>query len=221
MTDKRRAIVLLSGGMNAATLLYDLVTFKKDEIVDCMIFNHTTDLDVECARETCEKVNLEYSLWSFDPGAVIDPCGFEESEALTARVELMHMLFQAAQRAIHLDAEWIFAGFQRQHLPCPDASFWSFAHAAAFLAAGIEQPHEDPMLMWKFPFLNRTKGEVFKHAMELSRLPDIGQGTTSCHIADTSIQHPWGYGCGSCAGCVRRWNGWDEYLQIIGQGPKA
>ena len=53
----------------------------------------------------------------------------------------------------------------------------------------------------------------------LNRLAEITSESSSCDEGIDTIQHPWGYGCGSCDGCVARWRAWDEYVKNLGQGP--
>ena len=61
MAEKPKTIVLLSGGMNSAVMLYDIVTFGKAEILDCMIFDsYQPSEDVICARMLCEKLGVPY-----------------------------------------------------------------------------------------------------------------------------------------------------------------
>ena len=76
------------------------------------------------------------------------------------------------------------------------------------------------VLEFDFPFLNKSKAQIFELAKDLNKIVEVVGNSTSCDENDDSIQHPWGHGCGSCRGCVARWHAWDEYLQIIGQGPK-
>jgi 7-cyano-7-deazaguanine synthase len=39
----------------------------------------------------------------------------------------------------------------------------------------------------------------------------IRRRTHSCYLGDRSVEHPWGFGCGTCPACELRANGWSAY----------
>ena len=215
MADKERTILLLSGGMNSAVMLYEYLTFKKADIVEAIIFDATTSSDFMAARDLCDRTGVPYSVWCYDPDPVISHITPGATEAEIDRSLLFTVLItHAVHRARDVGAERIAAGFSAETLPfSPDRLIEFCCHAGR---AATEDSH---LLEYDFPFIDKSKGQIFELAKDLNRVVEVTLNSTSCDNNDDSIQHQWGYGCGSCRGCVARWHAWDEYLQIIGQGP--
>lgn len=211
MAEKPRTVVLLSGGMNSAVMLYDLVTFQKAEIVECMIFDAETPDMYKSARELCERLEVRYSVWDHSMEPIIDFNPPNASREDNRALLFMNMINHAVIRAELLGAVTIKGGFCEETLPITKPDFVEFCIAAGRVA--------DRILEFDFPFLTDPKWRVFDAARQLNRLAEVTSETSSCDGGIDDIQHPWGYGCGSCDGCVARWNAWDEYLQKIGQGP--
>ena len=57
-----KTLVILSGGMDSTTLVYDLVN-QGDEVV-CLSFNYGQrhSKELECAKKTCEKLKIEHHI---------------------------------------------------------------------------------------------------------------------------------------------------------------
>ena len=214
MGEKPRTIVLMSGGMNTATMLYDFLTFEKVQIIEAMIFDAGTSSDFLAARDLCDQSGVPYSIWAYDPSPVmaytsIDPELEEKNRALLFTTIINY----AVHRAELLDVTYIAGGFCEETLPITKPDLVEFCIAAGRCT--------DLLLEFEFPLLNKSKAQIFELAKDLNKLVEVVGNSTSCDENDDSIQHPWGHGCGSCRGCVARWHAWDEYLQIIGQGPNA
>ena len=211
MADKPRTVVLLSGGLNSATLFYDLITFKKVEIVECMIFDDGTLDKYKSARELCERNETPYSVWDDSTEPIIDFNPPNTSREDKRALFFMTMISHAVSRAELLRAGTIIAGFCEETLPILRPDFTEFCTAAGRCS--------DLPLEFDFPFMDYPKWKVFDLARKLNRLAEITSESSSCDEGIDTIQHPWGYGCGSCDGCVARWRAWDEYVKNLGQGP--
>ena len=217
MADKPRTVVLLSGGLNSAVMLYELVTFGKVEITECMIFDSDDAVDLGLAQALCDRLELQYSVWGYDGMPVID---FSSTDLYSEQPDLNHdallstMLIHSIHRAILLKAESVTIGLCHQDV---DFNCMNFTD----LFVGAAKMMSDYSLKLSTPMWEMDKAEIFDRARELNRLVEVTAHTNSCDIGNDDIQHQWGYGCGSCPGCVRRWKAWDEYLQLIGQGPTA
>lgn len=216
MGEKPRTIVLLSGGLNSAVMLYDMVTFKKAEVVECMIFDSDFGIDFKLARDLSEKCGIPYSMWSYDGMPVVDvtPTDLYLSRPELNRAALITTMFNhAIHRATLLGAESVTIGISGDGAELPASHHLEeyFIYAGKMFGAFS--------MGLSMPLLDLTKAEVFKLALDLNKMVEVTRDTNSCDVSKGDIQHPWGYGCGSCPGCVRRWKAWDEYLQMIGQGP--
>jgi 7-cyano-7-deazaguanine synthase in queuosine biosynthesis len=213
MAEKPRAIVLLSGGLNSAVMFYDLLTFKKVEIVECMIFDCWTLHKYKSARELCERTGAPYSVWDASVEPVIDYNPPNTSREDRRAVVFMTIIINAVIRAELLRADTIIAGFSEQTLPITKPDFTDFCTAAGRCS--------DLPVKFDFPFMESPEWEVFDLARKLNRLAEVTSESSSCDEGIDDIQHPWGYGCGSCDGCVARWRAWDEYLQNLKARLKA
>lgn len=211
MADKPRSIVLLSGGLNSAVMLYDLVTFKKFEIVECMIFDDGVFDKYKSARELCERTKTLYSVWDDSTEPIIDFNPPNASREDKRALFFMNMINHAVSRAELLKADTIIAGFCEQTLPLLRPDFTEFCIAAGRCS--------DRVVEFDFPLMELPKWKVFDQARQLNKLGEVLSETSSCDENHDDIQHPWGYGCGSCDGCVVRWRAWDEYLQNLKTQP--
>ncbi|WP_198971056.1 7-cyano-7-deazaguanine synthase QueC [Xylophilus sp. ASV27] len=69
----------------------------------------------------------------------------------------------------------------------------------------------DRRLRVETPLMWIDKAETWRMAERLggARLVDlIVEHSHTCYLGDRSQRHPWGYGCGTCAACELRANGW-------------
>jgi 7-cyano-7-deazaguanine synthase in queuosine biosynthesis len=213
MSEKPRTVVLLSGGLNSAVMLYDITTFNKAEIVECLTFDSEFGVSHMLARTLAENLGVPFSLYSYDASPVVDtsPIDLYENQRDLQRATLFGtMIIHGIARASLLGADQLTIG-----LLGGDVEFYEphefFIYATKLL--GFYS------LKLSMPFWESEKSDVFVLARDLNKMVEVTRDTNSCDLGSDDIQHPWGYGCGACAGCVRRWNAWDKYLQKIGQGP--
>ena len=192
-------------------MLYDLLTFNKAAIAECMVFDAGTPNELVSAMELCRREELPHSLWDYTSGPVVDYAGPPMSTEQDRALLFTTIINYAVSRAEQIGADTIMAGFCEADLPITKPDLTAFCIAAGGRA--------DILLEFEFPFLVNEKWRVFDLARQLNRLAEVLSETSSCESNEASIQHSWGYGCGACRGCVARWNAWDEYLQKIGQGP--
>ena len=213
MDPKPKTIVLLSGGMNSAAMLYDIITFKKAEILDCMIFDaYQPSEDVICARMLCEKVGVPFSIWDLEPMPIMTTTNFDSPKVITKEFSAdlrntcyMQMIVAAVRYAKLADANSLTAGFCSEDLDFSMLHLGDFGHHAKMI---LDHRH----LRFNFPVYEMEKWEIFKMAEDLNRVVEVLNDTWSCLNHDADIHHPWGHGCGSCDGCVRRWRAWDQHL---------
>ncbi len=66
----------------------------------------------------------------------------------------------------------------------------------------------DTPLMW----LDKAQTWALAHRLGGDALVElIIEETHTCYEGDRTQRHPWGYGCGTCAACMLRANGWTIY----------
>jgi 7-cyano-7-deazaguanine synthase in queuosine biosynthesis len=214
MAEKPKTIVLLSGGMNSAVMLYDIVTFGKAEILDCMIFDsYQPSEDVICARMLCEKVGVPFSIWDLEPAPIMSTTNLDSPKEITKEFSddlrntcFMQMLAAAIRYAKLAGADSVTIGLCDEDVNFDSAQLANFFDSAAKMI-------DDHGLSLDCPVWVAEKWQIFKMAEDLNRVVEVLGDTYSCLKHDADIQHPWGHGCGSCDGCVRRWRAWEEHLE--------
>jgi 7-cyano-7-deazaguanine synthase in queuosine biosynthesis len=214
MAEKPKTIVLLSGGMNSAVMLYEILTFKKAQILDCMIFDSfQPSEDIICARMLCEKVGVPFSIWDLEPAPIMTTTNLDSPKEITKEFSadlrntcFMQMLVAAVRYAKLAGADTVTAGFCHEDIGVPMVALTDIGHGAAAIL-------DHRKLRFNFPMWDLEKWEIFKLAENLNRVAEVLDDTYSCLKHDADIQHPWGHGCGSCDGCVRRWRAWEEHLE--------
>ena len=212
MGEKPRTIVLLSGGMNSAAMIYDILTFAKAEILDCMIFDsYQPTEDVVAARNLCEKLGLPFSLWNLEPAPIVST-HWQAPEDLGKEWEddlhntcFMQMLVAAVRHAKLTRAESVTAGFCYEDIEMRMAALSDIGHGAATILGHHK-------LVLNVPMWDLEKWEIFKLVEDLNRTVEVLGDTYSCLKHDADLRHQWGHGCGSCDGCVRRWRAWEKHL---------
>lgn len=65
-----KKIIILSGGMDSTTLLYDVVKTYGAKNVIALSFNYGSrhnELELDCAKESCKKLKVKYALLDIEP----------------------------------------------------------------------------------------------------------------------------------------------------------
>ena len=211
--DNQETIILLSGGVNSTTLLFDLVRLKLVPVIEAMVFvtSSQTD-DYNPARANAARAGVPFSLWNlgstdpfmdmsleFQPDDGMDP--------IDEKLEFVQMLLSAGFRAKQRGCTRVVTGHLESEI---GFSGEKFADTFALVAGYLELPEGT----FEAPYWHKTKAEVFWQAKELGVLGEATFFTTSCLEGDEERKlGSCGFGCGECAGCVRRLAGWEEYLK--------
>lgn len=211
--EKPNAIVLLSGGLDSATLM---AMAKKDYACHAISFNynqrHCAELDA--ARNIAERAGVTHQLINIDAGVMLDsaltnasinvPDVIEQGIPVTyvpARntIFLAHALAVAEVRG----ASDIFIGVNAvDYSGYPDCrpayikAFITMANLAT--KTGVEGND----LIIHTPLINMTKAEIIKTGTALG--VDY-RATVSCYRADAQ-----GRACGVCASCRLRRKGFED-----------
>ena len=211
----KKAVVILSGGMDSTTLLYKVL----DEGFEVTVISydygqrHLKELDV--ARETCKKLNVEHKLIdltsvsqvmegsSLTRASIDVPEGHYADENMKATVvpnRNMIMLSIAVAEAVSIEAESVYFGAHAgDHDIYPDCRE-EFIEA---LSKVTEIANYHPVKI-KAPFINMDKGDI----LELGKELDVDYGLTwTCY---KGLENP----CGKCGSCVERAEGFERVGMI-------
>jgi len=221
MINPPKTIVLLSGGMNSAAMLLGMLKLQTTEVVECMIFDYGQEHaeEIDCARTLCDKFEVPSSLWSFDPGPLMD-VGVEHAR-VPIDVEVghpylySHMLNCAIYRAqVVTESDQIAAGFLKEEMSVSYDALTTFFRGAVWFSN--QGDSTSAAIRYTFPMWSKTKAEVFQLVEDIDCTAEVLMDTVSCLRGNAELRHQWGYGCGSCDGCVRRWRAWEAHLHAKG-----
>jgi len=199
-----KAIVILSGGMDSTTLLYDIKAQGYDVKAITFDYGQKHNKEVECAKKTCQALEIPITLVEFPilgqlaPSALtsehIDvPEGSYEDENMKATVvpnRNMVLISLAASYAISEKADVLFYGAHGgDHAIYPDCRT-EFVEALAAVIA-IADWHKLELVA---PYLDMDKGDI------AIRGKDLGVDFSLTWTCYKGLEKA----CGKCGSCVER-----------------
>lgn len=119
-----KAVIILSGGMDSTTLLYDVINLGYEVYVLSFDYNQKHKKELDCAKSICEKLNIPHKVVDLNvlnqlaPSSLTRddwdvPEGHFEDESMKQTIvpnRNMVMLSLATSYAISIDATKIFYG---------------------------------------------------------------------------------------------------------------
>lgn len=225
-----KSIVVYSGGQDSTTCLAEAIQIHGASNVLAVNFAYgaKNGIEVESARDICEKWGVEYMLLELDifsklgSSNLLTTCTGDTSERSVVKDNLpsswvpnRNTLFFTIAHAIaqKYGAEEIVTGacdYDEEGYPDTRAHFIGSIQYA--LNVGSEAD-----IAIHAPLLGLSKGETFMMADRLGVLDVIINDTHTCYNGDRNPLNEWGYGCGKCSGCRGRIEGWAEYKKIKSQ----
>jgi 7-cyano-7-deazaguanine synthase len=208
-----KAVVILSGGMDSTTLLYDIHAHVTEDI-HCLSFNYGQrhSKELEFAARTCATLGLTHKIVPFTDdlkslltaSALTDltqevPEGHYAADNMKATVvpnRNMIMLSLAAGYAISIGAQKLFYGAHAgDHTIYPDCR-------PEFLAAmqlALTLCHFDGGIALEAPYMNITKSDICAIGRDLG----VPYGDTWTCYAGKDVP------CGKCGACQERAEAFD------------
>ena len=201
---KEKAVIILSGGMDSTTLLYDLINQDYEMYALSFDYNQKHKKELECAKATCAKLNINHKILDLSilndiaPSALTRddwevPEGHYADENMKQTVvpnRNMVMLSLATSYAISLKAKKLFYGAHAgDHIIYPDTR-------KEFIDA-IKQTIK--LCDWnevnlEAPYWNMDKGDIVNKGKELNVDYSL---TTTCYKGKEKA-------CGKCGSCRER-----------------
>ncbi len=199
-----KAVIILSGGLDSTTLLYDLYAQAKD--VHAITFNYGQrhDKEIEMARKTCEKVGVEHTIVNLSnlgdilgnnalTGEIEMPEGHYKDESMKLTVvpnRNMIMLSIAIGYAINIGSNHVYYGAHAgDHAIYPDCRP-KFVQAIQNVA---ELCHYDPVYVHA-PYLYMGKDKIVARGLSLG----VDFATTWTCYRGAKLA------CGKCGSCTER-----------------
>lgn len=220
------ALVLLSGGQDSTTCLFwALQTFER---VEALGFDYGQRHGVELlqARKIAQLAGVPFhclevpSFKQLGGSALTDP-DFripQGAEALpsAAPSDTPPSTFVPGRNLVFLSLAAGFAYLHRlRHIVLgvgevdysgyPDCREPFLISAKRTLSLALDCP-----ITLHAPLLRLSKADIFRLAADLGCLDVVLQQSHTCYLGDRTTQHPWGYGCGTCAACQLRARGFQQ-----------
>ena len=199
-----KAVIILSGGLDSTTLLYDLYAQGKDVHAISFDYGQRHTKEIEMAKKTCEKLGVEHTVVDLS-----ELGGILANNALTGEIEMpeghyadesmkltvvpnrnMIMLSVAIGYAINIGSNHVYYGAHAgDHAIYPDCRP-VFVQAIQTVA---EVCHYDPVHVHA-PYLYMGKDEIVARGLSLG----LDYSTTwTCYKGMDKA-------CGKCGSCVER-----------------
>ena len=200
----RRGVVLLSGGIDSTTLLYDLMNQLDEVHPITFLYGQKHKKELDAAFATCHKLGLSYkdvgigSLEELAPSALtrgdeeIPRVGYDEESMKSTVVPNRNMVFLslATAYAIGIGAESVFyAAHGGDHTLYPDCR-------PGFISAMREAIRfcDYKVISLEAPYMHWSKVEIIKKGIKLGVDYSL---TWSCYQGGDLA-------CGKCGTCVER-----------------
>ena len=215
---EEKALVIFSGGQDSTTCLFWAKQKFKDVIALSFDYNQKHRLELECAREICEKYKIEHH--QLDVGLLnqLAPNSLTREDIQVQKnvspdklpntfVDGRNMIFLsfaavfAKQRGIKHLVTGVSQSDYSGYPDCRDV-FIKSMNVTLNLAMDYQFVVHTP-LMWI------DKAETWKLANELGVLGIIKEDTLTCY---NNIK---GQGCGECPACKLRQNGYLKYMRVL------
>ena len=197
-----KAIIILSGGMDSTTLLYDIINQGYEPIAISFIYGQKHYKELEAAKLTCKKLGVEHHIMNlteafngFESSLLNGdiPEGHYEDEVMKSTVvpnRNMIFLSIAAGFAISKNIKHIFYGAHAgDHAIYPDCR----PEFVGAMKRVLELCHYEPVIL-HVPYLNIDKGDI---AIKGTKLNVDYSLTWTCY---NGSEKP----CGKCGACIER-----------------
>tara|TARA_Y100000310_G_C20675483_1_gene812792 strand:- start:956 stop:1609 length:654 start_codon:yes stop_codon:yes gene_type:complete len=209
-----RAVVIMSGGMDSTTLLYDVINQDYKVTAISFDYNQKHKKELFCATHTCKKLNIKHEVFDLSLLNQIAPSSLtredwdvpeghyadEEMKETIVPNRNMVMLSLATSYAINIKADKLFYGAHSGdhdiYPDCRDAFVNSMKESIS-----LSDWHNVEL---EAPYLTLDKGDIVKKGTILN--VDYSM-TWTCYKGKRKA-------CGKCGSCVERLEAFNKYSII-------
>jgi 7-cyano-7-deazaguanine synthase len=230
--EKRKALVLFSGGQDSTTCLaWALARYTHVETIGYH-YGQRHAVELDCRRVILERLRAEFPDWASYLG---------EDHMLD-----LALLGQVSDTALTQERAIAFhtSGLPTTFVPGRNLLFFTFAAAVAYrrglsvlvggmcetdysgypdcrdntlkaLQVAISLGLDAPMVV-ETPLMWLDKAQTWGMAKDLGGtafVDLIRKDTHTCYVGDRTTWNPWGYGCGNCPACDLRRKGYATYTE--------
>ncbi|MEL5897123.1 7-cyano-7-deazaguanine synthase QueC [Clostridium sporogenes] len=212
--NKEKAIVVFSGGQDSTTCLFWAKKKYKEVVAVSFDYNQKHKLELECAKDICEKYNIEHKILDLNllnqlaPNSLtrqditVDKSAPKEgvSNSFVDGRNLLFLSFVAVfakQRGINTIITGVSQSDFSGYPDCRDVFIKSLN-----VTLNLAMDHEFEILT---PLMWINKAETWKMAYDLGVLDIVKEETLTCYNGIKAD------GCGECPSCKLRKNGYLEF----------
>jgi len=213
-----KAVVIFSGGQDSTTCLF--WALNRFAEVECITFNYGQKhvIELKQSKIICEKAKVKQTIIDISfldqivESALIsngDINATNEKGLPASFVPNRNQLFITLAHAYaqKINATHLITGVcQTDYSGYPDCR-QDFIDAVQ-LASNIGSDSKITILT---PLMHLSKAQIFNLAAVNNCLEDVIELSHTCYNGNRFKRHNWGHGCGECAACKLRMNGYKEY----------
>jgi len=200
----KKAVIILSGGMDSTTLLYDLLYQGYEVSAITFDYNQRHKKEIQCAKKTCKSLKIPQTILPITALNEVAPSSLTRSNLKVPHGHYaedtmkqtvvpnrnMVLLSLAGAHAISIGAEYLFYGAHSgDHAIYPDCRpVFVSAMTTAFHLCDWND------LVLEVPYMNYTKGDIVRRGLDLG----VNYANTwSCYEGKR-------LSCGKCGACTER-----------------
>ncbi|AJD32340.1 MULTISPECIES: 7-cyano-7-deazaguanine synthase QueC [Clostridium] len=212
--NKEKAIVVFSGGQDSTTCLFWAKKKYKEVVAVSFDYNQKHKLELECAKDICEKYNIEHKILDLNLLNQLAPNSLTRQDITVDKsapkegvpnsfVDGRNLLFLsfvavfAKQRGINTIITGVSQSDFSGYPDCRDVFIKSLN-----VTLNLAMDHEFEILT---PLMWINKAETWKMAYDLGVLDIVKEETLTCYNGIKAD------GCGECPSCKLRKNGYLEF----------
>lgn len=212
--NKEKAIVVFSGGQDSTTCLFWAKKKYKEVVAVSFDYNQKHKLELECAKDICEKYNIEHKILDLNLLNQLAPNSLTRQDITVDKsapkegvpnsfVDGRNLLFLsfvavfAKQRGINTIITGVSQSDFSGYPDCRDVFIKSLN-----VTLNLAMDHEFEILT---PLMWINKAETWKKAYDLGVLDIVKEETLTCYNGIKAD------GCGECPSCKLRKNGYLEF----------
>ena len=230
MTDRRKALILFSGGQDSATCL--AWALERYDYVETVGFDYDQrhSIEMQCRLDVLAAFKAQFPKWGEKIGDdhIVDlsALGAISETSLTRDTEItlsrsgLPNTFVPGRNLIFLNfaaaigyrrgltqliagmCEADFSGYPDCRKETLDATMRSIS-----LGMGCDFTLETPLMS-----VSKAGAWDMAYALGGERLVELIRTVThTCYLGEHDLLSPWGYGCATCPACELRAKGWSEY----------
>lgn len=233
--DKRRALVLFSGGQDSTIVLaLALTSYDHVETIG-FDYGQRHKVELQCREDVLhqlaktfpdhiDRLGMDHMLDLTSFAAISQSALTDEKEEIMETVGALPTSFVPGRNLFFFSYAAVI-GYNRglgtlvggmcetDYSGYPDCRAETLAALEATLNLGMETDFQIST-----PLMHLSKGESWKLALESGGeelVELIRTSTHSCYNGKRELLHDWGYGCGACPACQLRARGYADFLRML------